>query len=63
MNLVGRLRHQKKRDEAESRARIAALEKVLAIVAQFHGDCFCDDDYGMEGKCLYCLIKEALTES
>ncbi len=50
----------------ELRNQVAALEsqlaearKVLEIIAPYHEDCYCDDDDGITGKCLHCIILDA----
>lgn len=41
----------------------AKLVAALKVVEPYHEDCYCDEDDGLDGKCLHCIISKALAEA
>ncbi len=39
--------------------RLVEARRVLGIVAPYHEDCYCNDDDGLSGKCVHCVIIDA----
>ncbi len=52
--------HQKRNGElAALEYQLAEARRVLGIVAPYHEDCYCNDDDGLSGKCVHCVIIDA----
>ncbi len=39
--------------------QLADARRVLGIVAPYHKDCYCNEDDGLSGKCVHCVIIDA----
>ncbi len=54
-----REREELRSQKAVLESRLADARRVLGIVAPYHEDCYCDEDDGLSGKCVHCVIIDA----